>query len=101
MYAGSAELWESRALKITVQRGEMFERNSHKAEYLSSSQFQRTDRKQRQCNRNNPESDNHFGFGPAFEFEMMMQRRHSENSLSVSDLEKADLKNHRKCLDYK
>ena len=39
----------------------------------------------------NPEPNNDFGFAPAQLFEVMMQRRHLEDTLSVAQLVTADL----------
>src|SRR5208337_1810341 len=64
----------------------------------SLSQFQRCQRKQRKNQRCNPEAHNHFRLRPAQQLEMMVNRRHLENTF-LTQLVGTNLQDHRKCLD--
>src|SRR5262249_43246506 len=59
-----------------------------------SSQFQRRQREQRQYQPRNPKPRDDLRFRPAQRFEVVMQRRHLENSLAVAQLVAAYLQNH-------
>src|SRR4030042_5971492 len=56
-----------------------------------SPQLQRADCHQRQQDGDDPEADDHLGFGPALELEMVVERGHPEDPFPVRYLEPADL----------
>src|SRR5713101_10163739 len=64
-----------------------------------SPQLQCGQRKQRKHQRDNPKSHDNFRFAPSQQLEMMVQRRHAKHA-PASQLERADLNDHRKSLEH-
>src|SRR5262249_36081010 len=71
-----------------------------RAFFPRSPQLQRRQRKQRKHQRGNPETHNHFALAPAHQLKMMMNGRHAKNALATQ-LEGADLQNHRERFQHK
>src|ERR1700687_6198940 len=63
-------------------------------------QFQRCQREQREYQRRDPKAHDHFRFAPAHQFEMMMNRRHTEDPLSPQ-LERSHLQNYGERFNHK